>query len=176
MAADADSPMHKDLYDRIQSIAREDNEREERLGRSLPSRLTIFLVGGHEIPVCHLIDGENSLDDQSIDVVTPEDGRSANWIVPLSAIAAIHHTYPDEAASAAEGDANDEPAAIGNDKSYAFRALVAALKPFARFYVRGAPGDHVITQGSAMAKRQLTMGDCGRAHDVLVAIGEPIDG
>lgn len=39
-------------------------------------------------------------------------------------------------------------------------ALRAALKPFADFFVNGAPDDYVITAGSRMAKRQLTMGDC----------------
>lgn len=45
--------------------------------------------------------------------------------------------------------------------------LIAALRPFAAFYVRGAPDDHVITQGSAMAQRQLTMGDCRKAKEAL---------
>ncbi|MFN3387473.1 MAG: hypothetical protein ACK40O_00965 [Allosphingosinicella sp.] len=47
------------------------------------------------------------------------------------------------------------------------RDLIAALQPFADFYVRGAPDSHVITMGSRMAKRQLTMGDCRRAHELL---------
>ena len=46
-------------------------------------------------------------------------------------------------------------------------ALRLALKPFADFYVRGAPDAHVITSGSAMAQRQLTMGDCRRAAECL---------
>jgi hypothetical protein len=92
--------MHKDFYDRLQMIAKEDNDREERLGRSLPSRLTILLAGGHKIDNCSLIDGENSLDDGSIDVVTQTDGPEACWIVPLSQIAAIHQRYPTEEAGA----------------------------------------------------------------------------
>lgn len=45
--------------------------------------------------------------------------------------------------------------------------LIAALRPFADFYVRGAPDSHVITQGSAMAQRQITMGDCHKAKAAL---------
>jgi hypothetical protein len=97
MAAAPDSPMHKDLYDRLQQIALEDNEREEKLGRPLPSRLKIYLSGGHVIDDCYLLDGENSLDDASIDVKRDEDGLDAVYIVPLGHIAAIYQTYPDRA-------------------------------------------------------------------------------
>ena len=45
--------------------------------------------------------------------------------------------------------------------------LLAALQPFADFHGRNAPDRLVITQGSAMAKRQLTMGDCRVAAELL---------
>jgi hypothetical protein len=50
------------------------------------------------------------------------------------------------------------------------RSLVDRLRPFADFHVPGAPDAHVITQGSAMAKRQLTMGDCRDAAELLASI------
>jgi len=52
--------------------------------------------------------------------------------------------------------------------------LIAALQPIADFYVRGAPDGHVITQGSAMAKRQLTMGDCRKASEALANFTGPV--
>ena len=45
----------------------------------------------------------------------------------------------------------------------AIPALLKALKPFADFATKKAPRDQVITQGSHMAKRQLSMGDCQQA-------------
>lgn len=57
------------------------------------------------------------------------------------------------------------------DRMKAAEAEVAqlreALEPFADFAVHQAPADHVITQGSPMAQRQLTMGDCQRARQAL---------
>ena len=57
--------------------------------------------------------------------------------------------------------------------------LEAALQPFAdyvdtealRLNIPGAlfPPEHIITQGSSMARRQLTLGDCQRALEVLNA-------
>lgn len=93
MPAPADSPMHKDLWSRVEQIAQEDFDREESKEGG-PSRLDIYLLGGSVIFDCHLVDSLNSLDDQSIDVVRDEDGLNAVWIVPLSAIAAIHQRYP----------------------------------------------------------------------------------
>lgn len=50
-------------------------------------------------------------------------------------------------------------------------AMKEALEPFAAFAdLSGAgylPDDHVITLGSGMAARQLTMGDCRKARSVL---------
>lgn len=88
--------MCKTVWERLEGIAKEDSAREDRLGRSCPSVLTILLMGGHSIKDCHLVDGVNSLDDESIDVVTDESGTDKVWIVPLSAIAALHQTYPKE--------------------------------------------------------------------------------
>jgi hypothetical protein len=48
--------------------------------------------------------------------------------------------------------------------------LREALKPFAEFAgqpVGRPPDDMVITQGSRIARRQLTMGDCARAAEAL---------
>lgn len=52
------------------------------------------------------------------------------------------------------------------------RQLVAALQPFADFAdPRGiAPPSLVITAGSGIAKRQLTMADCYAARDALANI------
>jgi hypothetical protein len=50
--------------------------------------------------------------------------------------------------------------------------LIVALQPFADFHVAGAPDRHVITQGSPLAKRQLTMGDCRTAAELLATIHE----
>jgi hypothetical protein len=49
------------------------------------------------------------------------------------------------------------------------QAIREALKPFADFVdAAGAPPDSfAITQGSGMARRQLTVGDCRRAGAVL---------
>lgn len=55
-------------------------------------------------------------------------------------------------------------------------ALYEALKPFADFAnLSGAehlPDDHVITLGSGMAARQLTMGDCRKARAALTKAEE----
>lgn len=47
--------------------------------------------------------------------------------------------------------------------------LEAALKPFADFADarKTVPTDYVITEGSRLAKHQLTMGDCYAALDAL---------
>lgn len=54
------------------------------------------------------------------------------------------------------------------------QALIAALEPFAAFGDprRIAPPGLPITQGSGMARRQLTMGDCYRAADAIAAMRE----
>jgi hypothetical protein len=51
-------------------------------------------------------------------------------------------------------------------------ALVDALEPFASFADarRIAPPYLPITQGSGMARRQLTMGDCYRAADAVAGM------
>lgn len=56
-------------------------------------------------------------------------------------------------------------------------ALEHALKPFADFAPKGylsqaLPDDFVITKGSPMAGRQLTIGDLRRAAAALEATGE----
>lgn len=48
-------------------------------------------------------------------------------------------------------------------------AARTAIEPFARFHVSGAPDTHIITAGSRMAQRQLTMGDCRLAAMALAA-------
>lgn len=48
--------------------------------------------------------------------------------------------------------------------------LEAALRPFADFYrptMELAGDDHVLTRGSSMAGRQLTIGDVRRAYKTL---------
>lgn len=42
-----------------------------------------------------------------------------------------------------------------------------ALKPFAEYADTRFPADAAVTKGSPMAKRQLSMGDCHRAYNVL---------
>jgi hypothetical protein len=51
------------------------------------------------------------------------------------------------------------------------RQLATALKPFAAFADphRRAPASLPITSGSAMARRQICMGDCYAAADALAA-------
>jgi hypothetical protein len=97
--------MYADLHARLATLAEEDNDREERLGRAEPLRMTIYLVGGHVIEDCALSDGLNGLDDQSIDVTTPADDFQSWWIVPLAHIVAIHARYPKEETPAPEGGA-----------------------------------------------------------------------
>lgn len=58
----------------------------------------------------------------------------------------------------------------------ALAEIRAALRPFAAFHHSSAPDEHVITQGSAIAKRQLTMGDCRRAAEALENIKETANG
>jgi hypothetical protein len=55
------------------------------------------------------------------------------------------------------------------------RTLEEALRPFAEYADknRRLPGDHIITQGSRFAKRQLTMADCYAAADALSSAQEP---
>jgi hypothetical protein len=54
------------------------------------------------------------------------------------------------------------------------QAIREALKPFADFVdaARAPPDSFVITQGSGMARRQLTVGDCRRAGAVLELLNE----
>lgn len=52
--------------------------------------------------------------------------------------------------------------------------LRQALKPFSDYAIVGAnkvPEDFIISLGSPLARKQLTMGDCIRARDAL--IGKP---
>jgi len=52
------------------------------------------------------------------------------------------------------------------------RTVVSILKPFADYADphRKVPREMVITNGSPMAKRQLTMGDCYDAKDAIDVI------
>lgn len=96
MPAPADSPMAKDMWERISQIGEEDSDREDRLGRRLPSRLRLLLVGGGSIDDCYLVDGVNSIDDRSIDVIQPILAPGALVIVPIAQICALFQRYPDE--------------------------------------------------------------------------------
>ena len=53
-----------------------------------------------------------------------------------------------------------------------YEELVTALRPFAEFghNMRGLRKEFVITQGSSMARRQLTAGDCKAAFAVLAKV------
>ncbi|MGI9449349.1 MAG: hypothetical protein ACR2QH_01630 [Geminicoccaceae bacterium] len=75
--------------------------------------------------------------------------------VPLAAL---------EAYRMAGGSAGD-----ADDKDVQIAALREALQPFADFAVRKASKEYIITLGSAIAQRQLTMGDCFAAKDALAA-------
>jgi hypothetical protein len=126
MPAAEDSPMHKDMYDRILAVAEEDDRRAQDLGRPLPASLTLLLSGGREIVGCHLLDGVNSVDDASIDVAVPVAGKSpldSVWIVPIAHIVAMLQRYPSQ-----EGDA----AAPEPPEEEVRRHLVEALRPFAQ--------------------------------------------
>jgi hypothetical protein len=52
-------------------------------------------------------------------------------------------------------------------------ALLAALTPFAEFYssaMATLPNEHVITQGSGMARKQLTVRELRRAVAAIAAL------
>jgi hypothetical protein len=89
--------MFSDMHARIGLIAKEDSDRAEELGRNSPSYLRIVLKGGVELPLCHLVDGENSHDDETIDVVEVGEGRPGGhrvWMIQTSEIAALEQRYP----------------------------------------------------------------------------------
>jgi hypothetical protein len=82
-----DSPMCKDLYDKLTHIASSDDNSAEH---SEPlNRLTIILRNGREIQNVHLVDGSNSLDDQSIDVTPYGMELTCEWTIVIAEIAAI---------------------------------------------------------------------------------------
>lgn len=91
----------------------------------------------------------------------------------------------------AREDAEEQAALIGEERIFAQRAIEQAnsraeaaekrvaemreaLQPFADYSDRKSliPDDHIITQGSYMAKRQLTMGDCRKAAEAIASMGE----
>ena len=58
------------------------------------------------------------------------------------------------------------------DNIGAITELAAALRPFADFVAGPAadalPGKFPVSQGSPMARRQIMIGDCRRARDILL--------
>jgi hypothetical protein len=92
--------MFKDMHERLGNIATEDSDREERLGFACPIRLDLFLAGGHELRDVCLVDGENSLDDETIDVCLLSERDKADaapYSVAIAHIAMFRHTWPGEA-------------------------------------------------------------------------------
>jgi hypothetical protein len=101
MPAPDDSPMNKDMWDALHGYAVQDNEREERLGKPCPGELTLYLSGGHTIGPCYFLDGENGVDDQSIEVTAsptsaPGAYGDSSTTVAIAHIAAFTHRYPKE--------------------------------------------------------------------------------
>jgi hypothetical protein len=81
------------------------------------------------------------------------------------------------AAGFLDGYLEDAPAEVGKhwrvirDHLCASAKAAAALQPFADYAGSTIlPDDFVITMGSGMAKRQLTVGDCSRAAAALETI------
>lgn len=90
--------MYRDLRHRLEVLAEEDNDREAEIGRACPTRLTLYLMSGHIIENCHLVDGLNSVDDRTIDVaffdVENPEGVGNNWTVQIAHIAMMGVRYP----------------------------------------------------------------------------------
>lgn len=100
--------MHATMHARLMAIATADNDREDRLGARCPVRLDLYLVGGHEAYNFALADGENSVDDKSIDLrhcdMSSEEVGACR-IVAIDHIVMIAETWPtaaEEAAAAAQ--------------------------------------------------------------------------
>lgn len=91
--------MFKSMHERLSQIATEDNDREDRIGVACPIRLDLWLSGGHTLTNVALVDGENSLDDHSIDVrsrsALPTDNET--FTVAIAHIVAFRHVWPEEA-------------------------------------------------------------------------------
>jgi hypothetical protein len=91
--------MFVSMHERIGLIAKEDSDRDEELGASCPSTLKIILKTGHVIEDVQLTDGENSFDEQTIDLTERTQmvpGGATGWTVDTASIAAIHQTFPSE--------------------------------------------------------------------------------
>lgn len=91
--------MYESMYARLENIATEDNDREDRLGTSCPIKLDLWLVGGHQLRDVALVDGLNSLDDETIDLKlrTAPPTAEGTYTVAIAHIAMLRHTWPCEA-------------------------------------------------------------------------------
>jgi hypothetical protein len=92
MPAPSYSPMCKDLYDKLVHLAGCDDAAAADGGE--PLRLNILLRSGREIQNVSLVDGSNSLDDQSIDVIPKGLDRECEWTIVIAEIAAIQTIFP----------------------------------------------------------------------------------
>lgn len=91
MPAPADSPMCKDLYDKLDMLAEADSNNSEH--GETRFHFNIILRNGREIHNVQFVDGSNSLDDMSIDVC-PVDGEfKSEWTIVIAEIAAIETVF-----------------------------------------------------------------------------------
>lgn len=91
--------MFQDLHARLANIATADNDREDRLGVACPIKLDLWLAGGHELRDVSLVDGENSLDDGTIDVCLRSDAGGVDQVytVAIAHIVMLRHVWPSAA-------------------------------------------------------------------------------
>ena len=100
--------MFANMHTRLGLIATEDSEREQEYGVRCPSTLWLHLKSGLQIGPCELTDGENSHDDETIDVTMLGHGICAGnaygWTLQSSEIAALQQRFPsDDEIAAAKG-------------------------------------------------------------------------
>lgn len=96
--------MIESILKRIEFIGEEDSDREEEQGGRNPAILWVTFQSGQQIGPCSLIDGVNSVDEESFDV-TPSDQPFPNrslTVVVIDQVAAIRMEYPERLLKAGE--------------------------------------------------------------------------
>ncbi|HEX8485724.1 hypothetical protein [Sphingomonas sp.] len=91
--------MFASMHDRIGLIATEDSDREQEIGARCPSHLKIILVTGHVFDNLRLIDGLNSHDDETFDVIEAHHdhpGGGVSWTIVSAHVVAIEQAFPTE--------------------------------------------------------------------------------
>ena len=102
--------MYASMHLRLAAIASDDSDREEQLGVACPIKLGLYLSGGHEVQNCWLADGENSLDDASIDVMVGEP--PVLRVIAIAHIVMVRVAYP----STADEEHAQAAAALGQTR------------------------------------------------------------